>query len=327
MLVFVVPNQARWQMDHELTKEGHNVTPKSEQQQLDARAEKPRRFLRRLGSIALLASWLSLPSTCVYSQQVEIETDPDWEVTQEAVPAKLELSRLFGGGPEAWTSPDGLQSSIQVMLTLTVLSLAPAILLMTTSFIRVAVVLGLLRQALGTQQLPPSQVMTSIALFITVLIMSPTWKQVYEDAIVPYTSDEHDISLEQAWDKGVQPVRQFMSKQIEIAGNGDDVWLFHEYAATSSAMPVPKTYDDVPLHVLIPAFMLSELKTAFLIGFNIYLPFLVLDIVVASVTISMGMLMLPPVMISLPFKLMLFVLVDGWTLVVGMLLESFAGGG
>jgi flagellar biosynthetic protein FliP len=223
------------------------------------------------------------------------------------------------GGPERWASPEGLTSAIQVMLLLTVISLAPAVLLMTTCFVRIIVVLGLLRQALGTQQLPPSQVITSIALFMSLLIMTPVWTKVYNDAIVPYTAKQ--ITLQQAWDAGVKPVRRFMSEQIERTGNSNDVWLFYKYLPKDT--PTPSSYDDVPLQALLPAFMLSELKTSFLIGFQIYLPFLVLDIVVASVTISMGMMMLPPVLISLPFKLLLFVLVDGWHLVVGMLLESF----
>jgi flagellar biosynthetic protein FliP len=236
-----------------------------------------------------------------------------------AQPASQSLTDLVSGGPQEWASPKGLVSTLQIMLLLTVLSMAPAILLMTTSFVRIVVVLGLLRQALGTQQLPPSQVITALAMFMTVLIMTPTWKQVYDESIAPYTSQQ--ITLEQAWDAGVAPVRRFMSRQIEAAGNSDDVWLFYEHLPPGG--PEPKTYDDVPLQVLLPAYMLSELKTAFLIGFQIYLPFLVLDIVISSVTISMGMMMLPPVMISLPFKLLLFVLVDGWNLVVGMLLESF----
>jgi flagellar biosynthetic protein FliP len=206
------------------------------------------------------------------------------------------------------------------MLLLTVISLAPAILLMTTCFVRIVVVLGLLRQALGTQQLPPSQVITSIALFLSLLIMTPVWKQVYDDAIEPYTKKQ--ITLEEAWQAGVRPVRQFMSHQIERTGNHEDVWMFYRYLPEGT--PAPEYYDDVPLQVLLPAFMLSELKTAFLIGFQIYLPFLILDIVISSITISMGMLMLPPVLISLPFKLLLFVLVDGWHLVVEMLLQSFA---
>jgi flagellar biosynthetic protein FliP len=223
------------------------------------------------------------------------------------------------GGPEEWISPQGISSAIQMLGLLAVVSLAPAILMMTTCFVRIVVVLGLLRQALGTQQLPPNQVMTSIAVFMTVLIMSPVWTRVYNDAIKPYTSEE--ITLSEAWEAGVKPVRQFMSAQIDRTGNRDDIWLFYKYLPQDT--PAPASYDDVPLTVLLPAFMLSELKTAFLIGFQIYLPFLVLDLVVSSVTISMGMVMLPPVMVSLPLKLLLFVLVDGWHLVVGMLLDSF----
>lgn len=222
------------------------------------------------------------------------------------------------GGPEQWRSPERLTSTLQVMLLLTVLSLAPAILLMTTCFVRIIVVLGLLRQAIGTQNLPPSQVITAIALFMTLLIMTPVWTQVYHDAVVPYT--EKEIGLEEAWRRGAQPIRQFMILQIDRTGNADDVWMFMEYLPDH---PEPQSWDEVPLQALLPAFMLSELKTSFLIGFQVYLPFMILDMVIASVMVSMGMMMLPPVMISLPFKLLLFVLVDGWHLVVGMLLQSF----
>ncbi len=236
-------------------------------------------------------------------------------------PTRIDIQGFVTAGPEVWTSPQGLTSSLQIMLLLTVLSLAPAVLLMTTCFIRIVIVLGLLRQAIGAQQLPPSQVITSLALFMTVLVMTPIWKEVYDDAIVPYTNAQGGISMQDSWNAGVKPIRQFMARQIDIAGNSDDVWLFYEYSTRSSSPP--QTYDDVSLQVLVPAFILSELKTSFLIGFQIYLPFLILDMVVSSVTISMGMLMLPPAMISLPFKLLLFVLVDGWRLVVGMLLDSF----
>jgi flagellar biosynthesis protein FliP len=229
------------------------------------------------------------------------------------------------GGPESWTKPERLSSTLQVMLLLTVLSLAPAILLMTTSFVRIVVVLGLLRQAIGTQQLPPSQVMTTLALFMTLLVMGPTWSEVYNDSIRPYSLGQI-TDPETAWNAGVIPLKRFMSRQIDLAGNSDDVWLFYDYLpGNQRSAKSPENYEDVPLVVLLPAFMLSELKIAFLIGFQIYLPFLILDLVVSSVTISMGMMMLPPVMISLPLKLLLFVLVDGWTLVVGMLLESFGG--
>jgi len=232
------------------------------------------------------------------------------------------VTEFINGGPAVWSSPKGLSNALQIMLLLTVLSLAPAILLMTTSFVRIVVVLGLLRQAIGTQQLPPSQVITSLALFMTLLLMTPVWQDVYVDAIQPYTDPNVEMSVGEAWTRGIRPIRRFMSRQIEIAGNSEDVWMFYKYLPADT--PEPKTYDDVPLQALLPAFMLSELKTAFLIGFQIYLPFLIIDIVVASVTISMGMLMLPPVMISLPFKLLLFVLVDGWHLIVEMLLQSFA---
>lgn len=232
------------------------------------------------------------------------------------------VSRTLSTGPESWTSPEKFGSTLQMVLTLTVVSLAPAILLMTTSYVRIAVVLGLLRQALGIQQLPSNQVISSIALFMTLLIMSPVWKDVYDEAVAPYTDPDVQMSADEAWEAGIRPVRRFMSRQIEVAENDDDVWLFFERMPADT--PIPENYDDVPIQVLLPAFMLSELKVAFLIGFQVYLPFLILDLVVSSVTISMGMLMLPPMMISMPLKLMLFVLVDGWHLVVGMLLDSFA---
>lgn len=262
---------------------------------------------------------------------------PELVIAQTATPPASATPSLLPsgiGGPQQWTSPEGLSSTIQVMLLLTVISLAPALLLMTTSFIRILVVLGLLRQALGTQQLPPSQVITSIALFMTILLMTPVWSEVYDEAIQPYS--EKEISLEEAWNRGTLPIRKFMGAQIARTGNADDVYLFLNYMPSEIDPSTGDLYDDyaffpekgsqkriVPLQALLPAFMLSELKTAFLIGFQIYLPFVILDIVVASVTISMGMMMLPPVLISLPFKLLLFVLVDGWTLVIKMLMESF----
>ncbi len=256
------------------------------------------------------------------------------------------VATAIEGDPKTWvesaTGSEGLSSTIQIMLLLTVISLAPAVLLMTTSFVRIVVVLGLLRQALGTQNLPPSQVITSIALFMSLLIMTPVWKQVYEDAILPYSEGRIDpstnqpMSLDEVWTRGQAPVRRFMSAQINRTENADDVRIFLDYMEPASEDPdaAAMTYvyyganeeageRNVPMQALLPGFILSELKTAFLIGFKIYLPFLVLDMVIASVMISMGMLMLPPVMISLPFKLLLFVLVDGWHLVVEMLLKSF----
>ncbi len=257
--------------------------------------------------VLLLAVLLLSVPTMVTAQQ------PNNNGLTLPIPANL------GGGPDTWTSPEGMSSALQVMLLLTVLSLAPAIMLMTTCFIRIIVVLGLLRQALGTQQLPPGQVLTGITMFLTLLVMTPVWKQCYDQGVKPYTQKQ--ITLEQAWERGTAPIRRFMSNQIEKTGNRDDIWMFYKYMPSDTKEPT--TYEEVPLQVLLPAYMLSELKTAFIIGFQIYLPFLVLDIVIATVTISMGMMMLPPVLISLPFKLLLFVLVDGWHLVVEMLLQSF----
>ncbi|UUO07675.1 flagellar type III secretion system pore protein FliP [Blastopirellula sp. J2-11] len=309
----------------------------------------------KLNWICFALLWLAISASPVWAQmsatQVSTLGEPTLDISAESsldAPVSEEASDLADfvkGGPDQWTSPGGLVSTIQIMVLLTVLSLAPAILLMTTGFIRIIIVLGLLRQALGTQQLPPSQVVTAIALFMTILLMYPTWQEVYEESVGPYTREEvnpdtgqqyklfavedpatGEMGPDEAWEKGTKPIRYFMSKQIDIAGNSDDVWMFFEFLpqGTKDEIGEPQSYDDVPLQALIPAFILSELKTAFLIGFQIYLPFLILDIVVASITISMGMMMLPPVMISLPFKLLLFVLVDGWTLVVGMLLQSFA---
>jgi flagellar biosynthetic protein FliP len=228
---------------------------------------------------------------------------------------------FLGGGPEKWTSPEGLASSLQILLLLTVLSMAPAVLLMTTCYVRIVIVLGLLRQAIGLQSLPPSQVMTSVALFMTLFVMTPVWTEVYDDAIAPYTDPSVEMSLTEAFQAGALPMRRFMARQIDQAENHEDVLLFLDYM--DSDAPVPSGFEDVPLRVMLPAFILSELKVAFLMGFQIYLPFLIVDLVVASVTISMGMLMLPPAVISLPFKLLLFVLVDGWNLVVTMLMNSF----
>jgi flagellar biosynthetic protein FliP len=256
----------------------------------------------------------------------------------EAAAVAPRAAGALTGGPQEWTSPEGLSSALQVMLLLTVISLAPAVVLMTTSFIRVIVVLGLLRQALGTQQLPPSQVITGLSLFVTLVIMTPTWKQVYDEAIAPYTARQPGMTLEKTWQAGARPVRKFMSDQITRTGNDEDVRLFLEYVPKTIDPKTGEPYEyiyygekpghvEVPLVALAPAFMLSELKTAFLIGFQIFLPFLILDLVVSSVTISMGMLMLSPILISLPLKILLFVLLDGWHLVVQMLLESFLGGG
>ena len=202
---------------------------------------------------------------------------------------------------------------IQILALLTVLSLAPALFIMVTSFTRIVIVLSFLRQALGTQQVPPNQVLISLALFLTLFVMAPVGQTVYADAIQPVLNEQ--ISYEQAWAKGIVPIRAFMLKQVREK----DLELFVDLAK----MGKPSSPADLPIHVVIPAFILSELRIAFQIGFLIYIPFLIVDMVVASVLMSMGMMLLPPVVISLPFKLILFVLADGWYLVVGSMVKSF----
>jgi flagellar biosynthetic protein FliP len=202
---------------------------------------------------------------------------------------------------------------IQLLFVLTVLSLAPAILLMLTSFTRVLVVLSLLRHALGTQQMPPNQIIIGLSLFLTMFIMAPVWQRVNAEALQPYYDEQ--ISWEDVVSRGSLPVKEFMLRQTREK----DIALF----VNISKEKRPEKPSDISLPVLIPSFIISELKTAFQIGFMVYLPFLIIDMVVASILLSMGMMMLPPVMVSMPFKLLLFVLVDGWNLIVGSLVQSF----
>jgi flagellar biosynthetic protein FliP len=209
--------------------------------------------------------------------------------------------------------PDRIATVINVMFILTVLALAPSILIMVTSFVRIVVIFGFMRQAMGTQQTPPNQVLISLALFMTFYLMLPVWKDIEARAFKPFMADE--IGQREAFDRALIPIREFMFLQTREK----DLALFLRIAGE----PKPLNKSEVPTTSLIPAFMISELKTAFTIGFLLYMPFLVIDMVVASVLLSMGMMMLPPVMISLPFKLMLFVLVDGWNLLVGSVVKSF----
>jgi flagellar biosynthetic protein FliP len=214
-----------------------------------------------------------------------------------------------------------LSTALNIMLLLTVMSLAPAVLILCTCFTRMVIVLGLLRQALGTQNLPPGQVIVGLALFITFVVMAPTAERMYNDGIGPYMRGEQ-TDYKVAWERTRQPLRDFMFAQIEASGNWSGVYMMLNYRGVDTSEPGKLTRSDVDMVALVPAFILSELKTAFLIGFRIYLPFLVIDMVISSMLISMGMLMLPPVLISLPFKLLLFVLVDGWQLVTGSLMMS-----
>lgn len=210
-------------------------------------------------------------------------------------------------------SGSGVSTSVKLMLLLTVLSLAPSILILMTSFTRIVIVLSFVRTALATQQMPPNQVMVGLALFLTFFIMAPTFQEVNKDALQPLFKEE--ITLDEAYDKASLPFKEFMSKHTRQS----DLQLFLDYSGEEA----PKSVKDISLTTLVPAYTLSELKTAFQMGFMIFIPFLVIDMIVASVLMSMGMMMLPPVMISLPFKILLFVLVDGWYLVMKSLLYSF----
>lgn len=234
-----------------------------------------------------------------------------WSLLPAAVAAQTagQLPLLVGSGPTgaSYSVP------IQTLLFFTTLSFLPAILLMMTGFTRIVIVLSLLRQALGTQSSPPNQVIIGLSLFLTLFVMGPTLDKVYNDAYLPYSKNA--MSFEQALDKAEAPMRQFMSKQTRQS----DLALFVRLAK----LPVGSTAQNVPLRVLVPAFVTSELKSAFQIGFMIFIPFLVIDIVVASVLMSLGMMMLSPVLVALPFKLMLFVLADGWNLLIGSLAASF----
>jgi flagellar biosynthetic protein FliP len=216
-------------------------------------------------------------------------------------------------GVEDANNPQQISNALQVLLALTVLSVAPAILLMTTCFTRIVIVLGFVRQALGTQNMPPTQVILGLSLFLSFFVMSPTLNRINQEALQPYLNEQ--IAQPVALENALKPLREFMFSQVRE----DELILLAEITMKSD----PSEQGDIPTMTLIPAFMLSELKRAFQMGFMIYIPFLVIDMIVASVLMSMGMMMLPPVIISMPFKLLLFFLVDGWNLVVGSLLKSF----
>ena len=267
--------------------------------------------VRRLLVIVLAAGLLALPAV---AQDSAADTDEPADLTATSGGSSLpDVSR--------WFSRESLSNSLQILVLMTVLTVAPSIILMMTCFGRVLVVLVLLRQALGTQQLPPSQVLVGLSMFLTLLVMAPTWERINGQAVQPYLHDE--MGQLDALGVANGELRKFMFAQIEATGNERDVYLMYEYAAKRE-VSVDEVLDqrDVPTTVLIPAFILSELKTGFVLGFRIYLPFLVIDMVIATVLVSMGMMMLPPVLISLPFKLLLFVLADGWHLVAGSLMAS-----
>jgi flagellar biosynthetic protein FliP len=257
-------------------------------------AQRARRqaWLKHLKRLLLLSTALAMPMAALSAHG-------------QGLPA-LTSTPLPGGGQQ-------YDLSLQTLILMTSLSFLPAALLLMTSFTRIVIVLSLLRQALGTQQAPPNQVMVAMALFLTLFVMGPVFDRIYSEAYQPYS--ENKISITQALDKGVQPLKEFMLKQTREA----DLALYVKMSNT----PALQGPEEVPLRVLVPAFITSELKTAFQISFAIFIPFLIIDMVVASILMSMGMMMMSPAIVSLPFKLMLFVLVDGWQLLIGSLAQSF----
>ena len=229
-----------------------------------------------------------------------------------------DISRILPPAEDA----EGVSATLQILVLLTVLTLVPSILVMMTAFPRILIVLALMRQAMGTPQLPPGQVLLGLSLFVTMLVMAPTWHKIHAEAVTPYFDSR--MGQAQAMEIVTGHMKDFMYRQIEQAGNDEDVYMFLEYAQQREITPAEEIdMVNVPMTVMIPSFILSELKTAFIMGFRIYLPFLVVDMVIATVLLSMGMMMLPPVLVSLPFKILLFVLADGWHLVVETLLNSF----
>lgn len=203
--------------------------------------------------------------------------------------------------------------TLQILLLMTILALAPSIMIMTTAYLRIIIVFHFLKSALGTQQMPPGQLLAGVALFITFFVMAPTWNKVNEDALKPLMDEK--ITTEEAYNKGIEPIREFMFKHVR----DEDLGLFVSLAN----MTRPNNRNELPTYIVIPAFVLSELRTGFIIGFFLFIPFLMVDMIVSSILMSMGMMMLPPMLVSLPFKILLFILVDGWNLIVGSVVRSF----
>lgn len=252
--------------------------------------------------VCLAAIFVFLPSMS-YGQVADVAADP--ETLNEF------LGGLFAGEQES------LSNGIIIILVLAVLSLAPAIVIMFTAFVRIMIVLAFTRTALATQQMPPNQVLVGLALFLTAFIMAPTLERMYETAFVPYSNGE--IGTSELIDNGLDPLRTFMFANMDSEDSIESLALFLRLADINE----PSSVEEVPTTVLVPAFMLSELKRAFELGIRIFIPFIIIDIVIASILLSMGLIFLPPVLVSLPFKIVLFVLVDGWNLLVEMLIEGF----
>ncbi|MGQ9642652.1 MAG: flagellar type III secretion system pore protein FliP [Ignavibacterium sp.] len=204
--------------------------------------------------------------------------------------------------------------TLQILLLMTILALAPSIIIMTTSYLRIIIVFHFLKSALGTQQMPPGQLLAGVALFITFFVMAPTWNKVNQDALKPLLDEK--INVEEAYNKGIEPIRDFMFKHVR----DEDLELF----VSMANMTRPNNRNELPTYIVVPAFVLSELRTGFIIGFFLFIPFIMVDLIISSILMSMGMMMLPPMLISLPFKILLFILVDGWNLIVGSVVRSFA---
>ena len=258
---------------------------------------------------------MDAPDTITTAAELTDGSGSDPSASAAALPV---VSTNVGGLTVSITPPagkSGISGAVSVLLLLTVLSIAPSFLMMMTSFTRIIIVLGFLRRALGTQTLPPNQVMVGLALFLTMFVMAPTFKRINDHAVQPFLKDQ--ITQDQAIDVAKGAVRDFMAKQTRK----NDLALFIRLAKEER----PKSIEDVSFTTLIPAFMTSELKTSFQMGFIIFLPFLVIDLVISAVLMALGMMMLPPVVVSLPFKILLFVLVDGWTLLMQSLVASYGG--
>lgn len=211
-------------------------------------------------------------------------------------------------------NPQDVSVTLQILLLMTILALAPSIMIMTTAYLRIIIVFHFLKSALGTQQMPPGQLLAGVALFVTFFVMAPTWNKVNEEALKPLMDEK--ITTEEAYNKGIEPIREFMFRNVR----DEDLGLFISLAN----MTRPKNRNELPTYIVVPAFVISELRTGFIIGFFLFIPFLMVDMIISSILMSMGMMMLPPMLVSLPFKILLFILVDGWNLIIGSVVRSFA---
>lgn len=275
------------------------------------------RFIKKHGRVISKAAMLVavVIVVCLCTAGTASATQATTAAQETATAAGSNNNNLINFSVAAGDGSD-MASVLQMLLVLTIISLAPSILMLLTSFTRIVIVLHFTRAALGVQTIPPNQVLIGLSIFLTFFVMSPTLTQVYDSAIKPLSNNE--ITTEQAFDAGIKPMRAFMLKQVSTK----DLDTFLNIAGTEAGSI--ENEDDIPLNVLIPAFIISELRIAFIIGFLIYIPFIVIDMVVSSVLMSMGMMMLPPTTISMPFKILLFVMADGWNLVIGNLMQTFS---